>query len=127
MSTRDHTLLAELADVHLAGQPLGDAAHLLVASGELDIDTAAQFRERLTTLIDGGTHDLVVDLRPVAFMDSVALAALLQARSRLPEDGRLAVVVETGSYTRLIFEIAGLPERLDLFESPDAAIAHVTT
>jgi anti-sigma B factor antagonist len=124
MSTRDHSL--EDAAVEVAGRQIGPAAHLLTASGELDIATAPELRGRLTGLIDEGARGLVLDLRPVTFMDSVALAAMLHARSRLPQDGRMAIVLEAGSYTRLIFEIAGLPDRLDLFEREDEAIAHVT-
>jgi anti-sigma B factor antagonist len=123
MSTREHPL--EDAEVEVVERRLGSAAHLLTASGELDIATAPKLRERLSALIDGGAHGLVLDLRPVTFMDSVALAAMLHARSRLGEDGRMGIVLEAGSYTRLIFEIAGLPERLDLFEREDEAIAYV--
>jgi anti-sigma B factor antagonist len=127
MSIREPSLdVGDAAQVDIAERVLGSAGHLLAASGELDIATAPVLRERLTALIDGGVRGLVVDLRPVTFMDSVALAAILHARSRMPEDGRMAIVLEAGSYTRLIFEIAGLPERLDLFEREDLAVAHVT-
>ena len=127
MSTReDHLEVADVPQVQIAERALGDAAHLLSASGELDIATVPELRERLTGLIVSGARGLVVDLRPVTFMDSVALAAILHARARMPEDGRMAIVLEAGSYTSLIFEIAGLPERLDLFEREDEAIAHVS-
>jgi hypothetical protein len=58
-------------------------------------------------------------------MDSVALAAILHARARLAADGLVAVAIPRDSYTRLVFEIAGLPQCLDLFETRDEALAHV--
>jgi anti-sigma B factor antagonist len=98
---------------------------LLSVSGELDIATAPLLRERLSTAIGGGIRRLVLDLCPVSFMDSVAVAAILHARRDLGDDGRMAVACAPDSYPRLVFEIAGLPACLDLFETADAAIAHV--
>jgi anti-sigma B factor antagonist len=98
---------------------------LLTVSGELDIATAPLLRERLSATIGGGVRRLVVDLCPVSFMDSIAVAAILHARKDLGEGGRMAVVTTAESYPRLVFEIAGLPACLDMFETTDAAIAHV--
>jgi anti-sigma B factor antagonist len=98
---------------------------LLTVSGELDIATAPLLRERLSAAIGGGVRRLVLDLCPVSFMDSVAVAAILHARRDLGEGGRMAVATAPESYPRLVFEIAGLPACLDLFETPGAAIAHV--
>jgi anti-sigma B factor antagonist len=96
--------------------PLERDGVVLTVHGELDIATAPAFRERLDAAIDAGAKRLVLDLSPVAFMDSVAIAAILHTRSRLG-DGPLAVVIPQGSYTRLVFEIAGLPRCLDVFET----------
>ena len=75
--------------------------------------------------VDAGLSRLVIDLRPVSFLDSVAIATLLQARRRLGEDGRLAVVVAADSYVRLIFEVAGMPQCIDIFETREQAVTHV--
>jgi anti-sigma B factor antagonist len=96
--------------------PLGPDGVVLTVHGELDIATAPDFRERLDEVVDGGAKRLVLDLSEVAFMDSVAIAAILHARTRLG-DGRMAVVIPGGTYTRLVFEIAGLPRCLDVFET----------
>ena len=110
----------------LAEEPLGASATLLVVSGELDIATAPDLRDRMTAAIERGATGLVVDLRSVTFMDSVAMAAILHARTQLGEAGRLAVVLGAESYTQLVFEIAGLPRCLDLFETRDEAVAYVS-
>jgi anti-sigma B factor antagonist len=104
---------------------LAPSGLLLTVSGELDIATAPVLRERLSAAIAGGVRRLVIDLRPVSFMDSIAVAAILHARRDLGDDGRMAVVTVAESYPRLVFEIAGLPACLDMFETTDAAIAHV--
>jgi hypothetical protein len=50
---------------------------------------------------------------------------MLQARTRLGDAGRMAVVVAPDSYTRLIFEVAGMPHCIEVFETRQQAIAHV--
>jgi anti-anti-sigma factor len=108
----------------LTEQPLPRGLVLAVA-GELDLATAPELRERLGAAVDAGAAEIVVDLRAVTFMDSIGLAAVLHARSRLREDGRLALVVAPDSYVHLVLEIAGMPRALAIFENRDAAVAHV--
>jgi anti-sigma B factor antagonist len=97
----------------------------LTVSGELDMATAPDLRERLGAALDAGMTRIVVDLREVTFMDSIGLASVLHARSRLRAGGRLALVVAPDSYTQLVLEIAGMPRALAIFADRDAAIEHV--
>ena len=119
--------MTEVADsFDLTDEPLVPSGRLLTVAGELDIATAPELRAHLDAAIDGGTRRLVVDLRPLSFIDSVALATLLRARKRLGEEGVMAVVAAPDSYVRLILEVAGMPHCLDVFESREHAVAHVT-
>jgi anti-anti-sigma factor len=111
------------ADFRLRKERLGPDGAAITVAGELDIATAPELRARLDAAINGGARRLVLDLTDVTFMDSVAMAAILNARTRLGDAGRLAVVIPSDSYTRLVFEIAGLPPCLDLYETRDEAIA----
>jgi anti-sigma B factor antagonist len=120
----DHTI-EEWPPFGLTEEPLASGL-VLTVSGELDMATAPDLRERLTVATEGGATALVVDLRHVKFMDSLGLAAILHARSRLGDGGRLAIVLARDSYPHLVFETAGLPRSLALFESLPEAVAHVT-
>jgi anti-sigma B factor antagonist len=106
-------------------ESLAPSGVVLTVGGELDIATAPELRTLLEAAIDAGLSRVVIDLRPVSFLDSVAIATLLQARRRLGEDGRLAVVVAADSYVRLIFEVAGMPQCIDIFETREQAVTHV--
>lgn len=112
-------------EFRLAETPIEPAGVAIAVSGELDIATAPELRRSMTAAIDAGASRLVIDLCSVSFMDSVAMAAIIHARTQLADGGRLAIVLDQDSYTRLVFEIAGLPRCLDLFETRDEAIAHV--
>ena len=129
MSFIEDTVRLDLPDdwdaFSVTEEPLATAGTLLAVSGELDIATAPQLRERLTAAIGRGTTRIVLDLCGVVFMDSVAMAAILHARAQIGDAGRIAVVLDADSYTRIVFEIAGLPRCLELFETREEAVAHV--
>jgi anti-sigma B factor antagonist len=103
------------------------AGAVVTVDGELDIVTAPVLRERLNSLAETGVRRLVIDLRAVPFMDSVAVAVLVRAKHQLGEDARISVVIEDDSYTRMIFEVAGLPHWLDLVATREDGIARVTS
>jgi anti-sigma B factor antagonist len=110
--------------LHVTEESLDPSGVVLTIEGELDIATAPELRTRLNAAIDAGLSRLVVDLRPLSFLDSVAMATLLQARRRLGESGRMAVVAAADSYVRLIFEVAGMPQCIDVFETREQAVTH---
>jgi anti-sigma B factor antagonist len=112
--------------IELTEETFGPSGLVLIVSGELDIATAPALRDRLETAIKDGKHRLVIDLRAIDFLDSVALATIVHARKELPEDGKLALAVEPGSYVMLIFESSGLDKMLDLVDSREQAIAHAS-
>ena len=111
------------ADFRLEEERLGARGVLLSAFGELDIATVPELRQRLDAAADAHAERVVLDLTGVSFMDSVAMAAIIHARTRLGQRGRLAVVIPSEGYTRLVFEIAGLPRCLDLYETRADALA----
>ena len=113
-------------DLEVAEETFEPSGLVLTVTGELDIATASVLRDRLDTAIKAGKHRLVIDLSPVDFLDSVALATIVHARKELPEHGKLALAVEPGSYVMLIFESSGLNKMLDLVETKEQAIAHVS-
>ena len=115
--------MSELTQIAISSEPLGADGALVAVAGELDIATADPLRDALAQAVADGARRLVVDLRDVGFLDSVAVAVLVHASRRV--DGRFAVAIEPGSYVRMIFEIAGLLDGLGVRESLDEALARV--
>ena len=102
--------------------PAGAVVH---AHGELDLQTAPELRQVMRDVIDGGAKRLVVDLREVTFIDSVALAAVIHAGRELGY-GRLAIVSASDSYATLIVDVAGLRKLVACVETVEQGIAAVT-
>jgi anti-sigma B factor antagonist len=96
---------------------------LLRVSGEHDLYTAPDLRDRLKQALSAG--DVVVDLSEATFVDSSILGALLSARQRAAEDGRgFAVSLdEAASRTvRQVFEITGLIPAMPVLPSVEEAM-----
>ena len=98
---------------------------LIVASGELDVQSVPELRARLAEVLDAGQTRVVVDLADVSFIDSLSLSALVGAHRKLGDSGRLAVVA-AHQYVLLILQATGLEQVLDVFATRDEAVAFVT-
>jgi anti-sigma B factor antagonist len=97
---------------------------LIVATGELDVQSVPELRACLAEAHDAGHTRIVVDLAEVSFIDSLSLSALVAARQKLPEGGRLAVVA-AHEYVLLILQATGLEQVLDVFATRAEAEAFV--
>ena len=116
------TNAAESRAIELIEETFDPSGLVVTVSGELDVATTPALRAHLDAAIDAGAQRLVIDLRAVSFLDSVALAAIVHAKQRLPENGRLALAVDPSSYVMLVFESGGLPKVLDLVDTRAQAI-----
>lgn len=126
MSPELHAVVKDKPEaLYLTEEGFAPAGVLITAVGELDLATVGALRDRLCAAAEAGVERVVLDLRGVSFMDSVALAAIVRAEKALGAGGRVAVVIDADSYAMLIFEIAGLPSALELVESREEAVAHV--
>jgi anti-sigma B factor antagonist len=124
-SVRVKTKTAEPRGIEVTEDSFDPSGLVLTVSGELDIATAPVLRDRLTAAIDAGAQRLVIDLSAISFLDSVALATIVHAKQRLPENGKMALAVDPSSYVMLVFESGGLPKVLDLVETRAQAIDRV--
>ncbi|MFD8236646.1 STAS domain-containing protein [Streptomyces sp. NPDC059696] len=100
--------------------PQERTTRVLTLAGELDLLTAPALRAGLDRATAGPCPDLVLDLRPVSFIDCVGLGVLCRARNRVrARHGRLRLVADGTFLPRLlrhtglagVFEVLpGMPE-----------------
>lgn len=96
-------------------------AVVLGVTGEVDMLTAAQLEQTITTALDGRPPILVVDLSLVEFLASAGMHVLLVTREVAGGFTRFRVVA-TGNATLRPLQVAGLTEYIAVFESLDAAL-----
>ena len=85
-----------------------DGWAVLSVGGEIDAYTSPRLRERLNELLDGGQHQVIVNLQRVEFMDSTGLGVLVSCLKRAKEhQGDLALVCTSPQILRVL-AITGL-------------------
>ena len=116
----------EARGIELIEETFDPSGLVVTVSGELDVATAPAFRAHLEAAIEAGTDRLVIDLTAITFLDSVALAAIVHSKQRLPAGGRMALAVDPSSYVMLVFQGTGLTQVLDLVETRAQAVGLVS-
>ena len=95
---------------------------VVTVSGELDIVTSRRFDECLADARRDDVH-IIVDLSAVDFMDTGSLAVIVGHWKQVTAaGGTLALAGARYRYTKTLW-ITGLPDRLPMYDSVDAAIA----
>lgn len=109
----------------VAEEDLDARTRVLTVSGEIHIDTAERFSERLDRAISGAIQAIVLDFTRVEFIDSTGLSVLLGgARKIALRRGRLSLACGNPTVLRL-FTITGLDQTLDIRATRGEAIAAV--
>ncbi|MER6573259.1 STAS domain-containing protein [Streptomyces sp. NPDC001093] len=115
MSENDAARAAEhhTAPEVLAADRVAGGATVVALHGEIDVLTAPALSRRLDALTTSPRPDLVLDLRPVTFIDCIGLGVLCRARNRtLARQGRLRLITESAEFRRIL-RVTGLG---DVFE-----------
>ena len=82
--------------------------HVVSVTGEIDLFTAPEFKQRVSAPIDDGRTHVIVDLTDTTFIDSSSLGVLIGAHRRLLRvDGQLVVVCSNDAIVKT-FRITGL-------------------
>ncbi|MFE9311547.1 STAS domain-containing protein [Streptomyces sp. NPDC088353] len=76
---------------------------VVTLSGDVDLVTKLSLAARLDALTDKPRPDLVLDLRPVPFIDCAGLGLLCRVRNRVAaRGGRLRLVSGSSSFRRIL-------------------------
>jgi anti-sigma B factor antagonist len=95
--------------MNISAQQVGDMT-VVIASGELDMAVAGQFRACLRDVISTGAPQIVVDLTSVTFVDSTILGVLVGARNQLGQDSDRLRIICTHAAVLKTFRLTGLDE-----------------
>src|SRR5690348_8243962 len=94
---------------------------IAAVTGEIDISTVPQLRERLFELADNG-RPLIVDLNRVTFIDSAGLGARVGTARRAAAHGGSLHAVCSRPQTRELLWLTGVDRRIPLAATVDAAL-----
>jgi anti-sigma B factor antagonist len=100
-----------------------DSSYVVSVTGEVDVATAPDLRERLHEVIADGPVVLVVDLLGVTFIDSTALGVLIDALKRSEAIGAAMRIVVSEPRILKVFTITGLTDIFVIRVSREEAMA----
>ena len=106
----------------ITDRQVNDDTHVVAVTGEIDLFTAPEFKQRVSAPIDAGRSNVVVDLRATTFIDSSSLGVLIGAHRRLKLRGGALVVVCDNEAIVKTFRITGLDGVFTLVHSLDDAL-----
>jgi len=89
--------------------------------GEIDIATAPMLAGAIDGALGGGAVELWIDLTPTSFMDSSGVHVLLEGQARACELKRRLAVICPDRRIRRLFDVAGVSDRLPVYEDRPAA------
>ena len=98
-----------------------DGARLVRLVGELDLYNAQALRDALGEICSVAPERVIVDLSEVEFIDSTALGALIEARTKMA-NRKGFILAAPGLETRRALEISGLDRHFSIHESVDDAL-----
>ena len=94
---------------------------VLAVRGKVDVYTAPRLRERLIELVSQGSHQVVVDLEGVDFLDSTGLGVLVGGLKRLRSHDGDMILVCTQPRILKVFEITGLTKVFSIHDTVESA------
>jgi anti-sigma B factor antagonist len=109
-------------EISVSRNSAGDVP-VVAVRGEVDVYSAPALKEKITELLGGGQHTLVIDLTDVGFLDSTGLGALVEARAASTEAGGALPLVCNQERILKLFTITGLDGVFAIRPSVDEALA----
>jgi len=106
-----------------APMPRKDRPSVLPLDGEIDLQVSPNVAKTLNRMIQKKPKQLVVDLGRVTYLDSSALAVLIEGMQNVEAYGGKFAIAGLHEDVRTIFEIANLNQVFQIFPDVDAALA----
>lgn len=96
---------------------------VLDIEGEVDVYTSPQLKQDLMSFAERGIKHVIINLSKVEYLDSTGLGVLIGGLKRLREAGGNLVLVGPDMRIQRIFEITGLNNIFDIYETEAEAAA----
>ena len=102
---------------------LGEIKELKVV-GELDALVAPKLKESITKLVEGDSTKFIIDFEEVTHINSLAMGILRGKLKVVKEMGGDIKLIKLNEHIKTIFEMIGLDEIFEIYETEDEAVAN---
>jgi anti-sigma B factor antagonist len=101
-----------------------DTTPVLDLTGEVDSYNSPKLRERMISLIDSGSQNLIINMAGVDYIDSTGLGTLVGGLKRASERGGAIRIICPNEQIYKVFNITGLVKVFPIFDSEQAAFSN---
>jgi anti-anti-sigma factor len=95
---------------------------LVTVNGRIDSNSAPQFDKALKDIMEGGRHNIVLNLAEVNYMSSAGLRGMVSALRECKKNRGDVRIAAASERVNEVLELAGLDSLFQLFESSTAAV-----
>jgi anti-sigma B factor antagonist len=88
--------------------------------GDLDLYTSPELDDALVAIEGEKWPTIVLDMRELNFIDSMALRLVMRTQARAEQDGRRMVVIRGPEFLDRVLELSGLGGHLEVLDEPPA-------
>lgn len=106
----------------LTQQELRPGCREIQVEGELDLAVADQLRELLERAV-AESREIILRLDTCEFIDSTGIAVIVQAYTRMTDDGRRLAICAPSVQVSRVLSITGLSDNGLVFESVEDALS----
>ena len=95
---------------------------IMKAQGKLDAASSPDLDKRLSSLVESGTNQIVLDLAGLEYVSSAGLRVFLSAAKRLKQARGKLALANLSAQVQQIFDIAGFESILPVFKTVNEAV-----
>ncbi len=95
---------------------------VIQVNGRIDSNSAPEFDNELKAVMDGGRHNMVLNLSDVNYMSSAGLRALISALRECKKHHGNVVLAAPSDRVKEVLELAGLSSIFDMFDDNTTAV-----
>jgi anti-sigma B factor antagonist len=95
---------------------------VVTVSGRVDSNTAPTFEQRLKSVIDGGQHNVILELPEVEFMSSAGLRGMVSSLKACKGGGGDLVVANPSNRVVEVMQLAGLTSLFTVYDDVTSAV-----
>ena len=115
-------MTARVSLVELKVSSRSHAGHTTVSvRGEIDLYTAPQLQEELSSALNAEPERLLIDMSQVEFCDSTGMNVLLSALKQAKEQGGMLELAGPRPAVRKILQVTGLDSVFTVHDTTEAA------
>jgi anti-sigma B factor antagonist len=95
---------------------------VVTVSGRVDSSTAPNFEKTLKDVIEGGQHNVVLELSGVEFLSSAGLRGMVSSLKACKSGGGTLVLAAPADRVVDVMQLAGLTSLFTIFDGVTAAV-----